>query len=182
MPVSSGDRNDTIAFHTVVTAVWIAVSTVDMAVWIAGPNRRESRLQSSQDRSHKGDDGVPDGSDLHLDCSQCCADQDLNCLPDGFKQIFERIQQRFHGVVDAIPHRSDRRADGIHDRRNRSRDRRPHSCHRGMDHIQHRRNGCGNGSPDGAEGRLDTRKDSRKEARNYSEHSRCHTLDSRNCV
>ena len=35
MPVSSGDRNDTIAFHTVVTAVWIAVSTVDMAVWIA---------------------------------------------------------------------------------------------------------------------------------------------------
>ena len=35
MPVSSGDRNDTIAFHTVVTAVSIAVSTVDMAVWIA---------------------------------------------------------------------------------------------------------------------------------------------------
>lgn len=35
MPVSSGDRNDTIAFHTVVTAVWTVVSTVDMAVWIA---------------------------------------------------------------------------------------------------------------------------------------------------
>ena len=35
MPVSSGDRNDTIAFHTVVTAVWTAVGTVDMAVWIA---------------------------------------------------------------------------------------------------------------------------------------------------
>ena len=35
MPVSSGDRKDTMAFHTVVTAVWIAVSTVEMAVWIA---------------------------------------------------------------------------------------------------------------------------------------------------
>ena len=32
MPVSSGDRNDTMAFHTVVTAVWIAVSTVEIAV------------------------------------------------------------------------------------------------------------------------------------------------------
>ena len=35
MPVSSGDRKDTMAFHTLVTAVWIAVSTVEMAVWIA---------------------------------------------------------------------------------------------------------------------------------------------------
>ena len=35
MPVSSGDRNDTMAFHTVVTAIWIAVSTVETAVWIA---------------------------------------------------------------------------------------------------------------------------------------------------
>lgn len=35
MPVSSGVKNDTMAFHTVVTAVWIAVSTVEMAVWIA---------------------------------------------------------------------------------------------------------------------------------------------------
>ena len=35
MPVSSGDRNDTMAFHTVVTEVWIAVSTVEIAVLIA---------------------------------------------------------------------------------------------------------------------------------------------------
>ena len=35
MPVSSGDRKYTIAFHTVITAVWIAVSTVEIAVWIA---------------------------------------------------------------------------------------------------------------------------------------------------
>lgn len=34
MPISSGDRNDTMAFHTVVTAVWIAVNAVEIAVWI----------------------------------------------------------------------------------------------------------------------------------------------------
>ena len=147
-----------------------------------GPIRRESRLQSSQQRSHKGDDGVPDGSDLRLDRGQCCTDQDLDCLPDGLKQIFERIQQRLYGVVDAIPHRSDGRADGVHDRRDRSRDRRPHSCHRGMDRIQHRRNCCGNGRPDGAEGRLDTRKDGGEKSRHCCKYSRCHTLDSGNCV
>lgn len=35
MPVSSGDRKDAIAFHTVITAVRIAVSTVETAVRIA---------------------------------------------------------------------------------------------------------------------------------------------------
>ena len=104
-------------------------------------------LQSSQHLSHKSDDGVPDGSDLRLDRGQYCADQDLDCLPDGLKQIFERIQQRLDGVVDSVPHRSDGRADGVHDRRDRGRDCRPHSYHCGMDRIQHGRNCCRNGSP-----------------------------------
>ena len=52
----------------------------------------ESGLQCIQDRRDKGDDGIPDRSDLRLNSCQCCADQDLDRLPDSLKQIFERIQ------------------------------------------------------------------------------------------
>ena len=55
------------------------------------PDRFKERFDALKQRREKCNDRIPDGLYLFRDPIHHIADNDMNCLKNGFKQIFERL-------------------------------------------------------------------------------------------
>ena len=79
----------------------------------------------------------------------------MNCFKNGFKQIFESIQQRRNELVNGIPYRRNRVPDRIHYRCDCCADSIPYSCNGIVDCCNDARYKIGNCCPDANEEILD---------------------------